>query len=106
MHCLNCKKSINSGVLWSRDSKNTFVVHGVEQHKPKRFFVFCDVKCQDEFMLNEMWFNKQTTPLRKRLVSWQEVLDQLQRARLSHDDEDFKDLMDVLVDSIHTSFRG
>ena len=109
MKCLNCKKDLTSGILWGRmgdkyQSKsidlNTFKSVPMEIHKIVRMFGFCDKKCEEDFFLDKRWFDKKELSLRARLISRDEVIEQLEKASLASDNEDEKDLIYILRRSI------
>ena len=108
MKCPTCKKQITSGVLFSRTGA-TGAVRGldpdtcrfvtIERHEIKRLVVFCDEKCVEAFFFHPDRLNKLEVPLKRRLISREEVITQFQKV-LFTDDEDKKDLVYVLGQSV------
>lgn len=91
MKCLNCKKNLNSGILWGLwgESKEKLPM-------TKRIFAFCNEVCQEQFFMDKRWFSKTEISLWKRIKTRQEVIQELQEAFLKSDNDNEKDLIDVL----------
>lgn len=98
------------GILFSAKGQETFErrvinpdTHGEEfipTRENLRFFAFCNTKCQHNFFLFKDRFNKDMLPIEKRIKSLGQVRQELQDAFLASDDDNFKDLIDVLREEI------
>lgn len=109
MKCPNCKKTINSGILFAVEGpkyRGKTVDPDTQKYVPlecvtfHRFILFCDRACVEAFFLHRDRLRKEITSFERRLITRRQVLREFQRVLIESDREEEKALVYVLGQNI------